>query len=125
MTVATRVVTISNFSNRKEAISPFKRYFYALKQYICVKKLMLKLFIPTNVISNCSFKDFNRSNRPEVGIFNRKQESSCSSWSSSCFLVFLIAFLVEFLFFTFLFSLINSHLRPILRVKKECIYILD
>ena len=39
------------------------------------------------------------------------------SWWSSCFLVFLIAFLVEFLFsccLTFLFSFINSHL---------CIYI--
>ena len=58
---------------------------------------------------------------PEVGIYKRKQESKKTrkkeldqekrkfffffSWSSSCFLVFLIAFLVEFLF-----SFINSHL---------------
>ena len=37
------------------------------------------------------------------------------SWSSSCFLVFLIAFLVEFLFssFSYLFSFINFHLSTV------------
>ena len=74
----------------------------------------------TPILTTTQIKSNTRHGETEAGIYKRKQENKNStkkkrkfffyfswslSWSSSCFLVFLIALFVEFLF-----SIVNSHL---------------